>query len=180
MVVQRRCSLQSGKLLRVNLEVPRLRRESGLEYPRIAPAGMPTTRVDGPHFRVGDTGRTSLPCYRGDVCMQMGGTCWTPIANSPWAKNELMEKGQLQQATIESICQPVRVIIQPCSSNDSPRDSSRSPLPLTPFASDEDQDLGKRLKKRMRTRQELDELALATRRETQQRLDFGQHFKRPP
>ena len=50
--VQRTVEL-TGHIVLVNLDVPGLRRESGLVSPPIAPAGMPAPRVDGPHFRVG-------------------------------------------------------------------------------------------------------------------------------
>ena len=77
---------------------------------------------------------------------------------------------------LESLCRPVSVAI---SVRDS-RACARSPPPSPPPAGEEDRGQEPSPKKRKRTRREIDELAAVARRKKQQRLDFGQHFKRPP
>jgi len=60
------------------------------------------------------------------------------------------------------------------------RACARLSPPLPSPAGEEDRSQEPSARTRKRTRQELDELASVARRMKQQRLDFGQHFKRPP
>ena len=100
--------------------------------------------------------------------------------DAPPPKRHSRLRARALNSHLESLCQSVSVIIRPSDLIDhSGAPSPAPPLPSPP-AGDDDQGSKEQQKTRKRTRKELDELALATRRKKQQRLDFGQHFKRPP